>query len=480
MKKILLTLGLAMLSQFSFAQADCAGALTVASGSTTTVASYTGTYIGTCAGSGQATLPKAMWYKYTATANGELTISSNLSQNDGLLKTDDTRLSIISGTCAALACYGGNDDVSATNYLSSTTIPVSAGATYYIVWDNRWDTLGFDFTVNFATTSCIRPNEFSITTPTNITSSSATVAWGAAIGVPSSYDVQHGAAGFTLGTGTIQNTTSISATLSGLSAGTNRNYYVRSNCGATQSAWVGPFTIFLAKAAPYSSSFETPDFANGFGGTGWSLSEGATNAQQGTVFYFSNTSTTAVSNSQLYSRALSFSAGEAVSFNFWTKPLPATSTGTIKVYYNTTKSLTGATQVGAIVNVAGTTYVQQSRNFTAPAAGIYYLIFSNESAITTAATSLLLDNFSLTSVLGTSEIKHNNIFLSISPNPTSDILNIKSDSKINKVSVVDATGRKVNVRLDGDKVDVRELPAGNYLISVETKDGISTEKFIKK
>lgn len=66
------------------------------------------------------------------------------------------------------------------------------------------------------------------------------------------------------------------------------------------------------------------------------------------------------------------------------------------------------------------------------------------------------------------------------PNPTSDILNIKTDSKINAVSVVDMTGRKINVKLEGDKVNVSALPVGTYLINVETKDGISTEKFIKK
>ncbi|MCI3935978.1 T9SS type A sorting domain-containing protein [Chryseobacterium aahli] len=68
----------------------------------------------------------------------------------------------------------------------------------------------------------------------------------------------------------------------------------------------------------------------------------------------------------------------------------------------------------------------------------------------------------------------------IYPNPSSEVLNIKTDSKINKVSLVDATGRKVNVKLEDNKIDVRVLPAGIYLISVETKDGISTEKFIKK
>jgi len=480
MKKLLLMLAFGI-GSLGYAQANCAGALAIASGSTTTVASYTGTFVGTCAGTGQATTPFAMWYKYTPTANGEITVSSNLIQNDGVLKSNDTRLSIITGLCTALTCYGGNDDVSGTNYLSSTTVPVSAGTTYYIVWDNRWSALGFDFTLNFVAVPCIRPNEFSITTPTNITATSATVGWTAAIGTPASYDVQHGPSGFTLGTGTTQNTTTISAPLAGLPAGGNHSYYVRSNCGATQSAWTGPFSIFLAKSAPHSNSFEQPDLANGFGGTGWSLSEGAANAQQGTIFYFSNTSTTAVSNSQLYSRAFNFSAGETVSFNFWTKPVPTTGTGTIKVYYNTTKSLTGATAVGAVINVAGLAYVQQTRSFTAPAAGVYYLIFSNESPIAAAATSLLLDNFNLSSVLGTSEeVKHSNIFLSVYPNPTNDILNIKSDLKIKNVSIVDMSGRNMNVKLEDNKVDVRNLTPGAYMINIETKDGISTEKFIKK
>ncbi|WP_175623173.1 T9SS type A sorting domain-containing protein [Chryseobacterium schmidteae] len=68
----------------------------------------------------------------------------------------------------------------------------------------------------------------------------------------------------------------------------------------------------------------------------------------------------------------------------------------------------------------------------------------------------------------------------ISPNPTSDILNIKSDSKINNVSVVDMIGRNINVRLDGEKVDVKNLPSGTYIINIETKEGVSTQKFIKK
>jgi len=93
---------------------------------------------------------------------------------------------------------------------------------------------------------------------------------------------------------------------------------------------------------------------------------------------------------------------------------------------------------------------------------------------------MLLDNIKITSTntLATTDIVKKQTYFS--PNPTSDFINIKTDSKINSVSVVDLTGRKVNVKLDRDKVDVRSLPAGTYLINIETKDGVSTEKFIKK
>nr|WP_262904137.1 T9SS type A sorting domain-containing protein [Chryseobacterium tagetis] len=70
--------------------------------------------------------------------------------------------------------------------------------------------------------------------------------------------------------------------------------------------------------------------------------------------------------------------------------------------------------------------------------------------------------------------------IAIYPNPTSDILNIQTDAKINAVSVVDLTGRKQAVRFENNRVDVRNLPAGTYILNVETENGISTEKFVRK
>ena len=103
------------------------------------VGDYDGT-IGTCFNSG----PDAMnWFFYTATADGELTVSSVGSGSD-------TQVAAASGTCAGglteVAC---NDDINAA-YESEITFAVTNGETYYIVWGNGWEAADFSFTVTFA------------------------------------------------------------------------------------------------------------------------------------------------------------------------------------------------------------------------------------------------------------------------------------------------------------------------------------------
>lgn len=82
--------------------------------------------------------------------------------------------------------------------------------------------------------------------------------------------------------------------------------------------------------------------------------------------------------------------------------------------------------------------------------------------------------------LGTQEIFSTVKKMTISPNPTTDYVNINSSMKINTVEIFDMNGRKMNVTLDGSRVDVRNLNAGGYIINIETKEGKTTEKFIKK
>ncbi len=84
------------------------------------------------------------------------------------------------------------------------------------------------------------------------------------------------------------------------------------------------------------------------------------------------------------------------------------------------------------------------------------------------------------SSLSTSDIDTTNSETSIYPNPVSDVLNIKTKGKIKSISVYDMSGRKMNAKVIGDKVDVKHFLSGTYLIDIETSLGKSSQKFIKK
>lgn len=486
MKKLLLTLMLGV-AQFGFAQLTCATATPITTNGTITAPAITGTYVGTCAPNGAPTAPKAIWYSYTATANGEVTVSSNLPSNVAP-NSVDTRVSILTGTCAALSCYGGNDDVSATNFLSSVTFPVAAGTTYLISWDNRWSAAGFDFTFAFNAASCIRPNSFSVTTPTNITQTSATVNFAAAIGNPASYDIEYGAPGFVQGTsaGTIVNTTTTSKTITGLTAGTIYNYYLRSNCGATQSAWAGPFGF--STATPVTTSFAYGfDNTNGYTADYWSgtFSTNATagNPQAGTQMVFSNNSLTAPTNARIYTRPLYMTADRIYTISFYLRSFGAAPIPPQSIRLTAGTSATEAAQTSTIwsnTTFNAGTWTMFTTTYTPPVDGTYYLSFNHFSPVQTSAMSLALDTFAISGVLGVNDVVKNDTNISVYPNPVSDILNIKSKDKVKNVEIFDMSGKKINVELNDNAMNVKDLQSGSYILSVETPKGKSTQKFIKK
>ncbi|PWN72316.1 hypothetical protein C1631_006880 [Chryseobacterium phosphatilyticum] len=116
-----------------------------------------------------------------------------------------------------------------------------------------------------------------------------------------------------------------------------------------------------------------------------------------------------------------------------------------------------------------------------PFAGQNVKIYFRVKALVSIFSFTSIDDFKITqqTSLGTSEstIKAD---AGIYPNPSSDFINLKTDSTVTKAEVFDQAGRKMNVQLTHDKVDVRSLPAGAYIIAVETKNKKYSQKFIKK
>lgn len=94
------------------------------------------------------------------------------------------------------------------------------------------------------------------------------------------------------------------------------------------------------------------------------------------------------------------------------------------------------------------------------------------------------DDYTLTAtnatVLGTKEAvaEENNIL--VYPSPATDFITIQSKSQVTKVEIYDAAGRKMNIKTEHDKIDVRGLNPGVYVINMESKGTVFSKKFIKK
>jgi hypothetical protein len=114
-------------------------------------------------------------------------------------------------------------------------------------------------------------------------------------------------------------------------------------------------------------------------------------------------------------------------------------------------------------------------SFAGQAVKLYFRHYGSNTQI------LILDDVKVTSptVLGISEI-NNYEQVGVYPNPATDFITIKAKSEIISTDIFDATGRKVGSQLKTDKIDVRNLLPGSYILNINTKEGKNSTKFIKK
>jgi len=100
-----------------------------------------------------------------------------------------------------------------------------------------------DFTINVSggiVVTCPQPNTLGVS---NINATSADLSW-VEMGSAALWDIEHGLTGFSpTGTPTVTGTTTNPHNLTGLTANTGYDFYVRADCGGTTSAWVGPITF---------------------------------------------------------------------------------------------------------------------------------------------------------------------------------------------------------------------------------------------
>ena len=168
MKKITLLLLLLLGVSKLFAQNSCDAATPITAG-TYVVDAVNGAQIPTsCSGTGLGNA--AEWYAYTPTQNYSVTVTTDLQVN--ICK--DTRFHVFTGPCGNLTCFTGDDDSGAiacnsgnsNSYLSTATFNAVAGTTYYIAFDNKYQSTGFSFQLIQGAVVVPVPTPISYTTQT--------------------------------------------------------------------------------------------------------------------------------------------------------------------------------------------------------------------------------------------------------------------------------------------------------------------------
>ncbi len=232
------------------------------------------------------------------------------------------------------------------------------------------------------TQSCPPP---SAQAESNITSTSADLDW--TTGGASTWDIEWGPAGFTQGSGTmVTGITSKPYTLSGLTAYTTYDWYVRDDCGGgDQSFWTGPSTFTTACVAlsvPWYESFEgmssvgngiLPDcMAEDGGWTTADISQSYNrDARIGNHYIYTSYS----ADDWLFSPPIDLTAGTSYDFSFWyvTDGLPGWTT--VEAKYGTGQTAGDmTTTIGYPVSGANnTTYVEYRGSFTPATSGTYYM-----------------------------------------------------------------------------------------------------------
>ena len=104
--------------------------------------------------------------------------------------------------------------------------------------------------------TCAEPSALSVS---GITNTTAVLGWTEAA-TATAWEIQYGAPGFAIGTGTIVAANSNPFTLTALTPNTNYVYYVRAVCSSTDSSyWTGPFAFKTQcdDVTSYSESFDT-------------------------------------------------------------------------------------------------------------------------------------------------------------------------------------------------------------------------------
>jgi hypothetical protein len=250
---------------------------------------------------------------------------------------------------------------------------------------------GFKITVKcLAGSTCSLPG--TLNAATSITATGATVSWGAATGPPAGYDIYYDTnSGATPG---VPQFTSVGTTkaLTGLTSDTTYYYWVRSNCGGTQSAWVGPSSGFTTLCAAIN-----PPYTENFNGQPTSALPQCTSADNSSwqVNTVNGYLTNNIAGTNFYTRAVRLIGGTEyrLSYDYGS----ALGDLDMKVYYGFSNNAPTTSNITTLLNTHLTVTGLNNAiiNFTPLFTGTYYIRFELTRVSAAPTTILILDNINL-------------------------------------------------------------------------------------
>lgn len=204
---------------------------------------------------------------------------------DGITGWQTLQTAVCSGQDAANVLQVLNTITTPNNTVyqkvQTTFVPTTTDTYYFSIYcqanTSPWYLTMDDFTLEY-TPSCPTPTNIIVD---NITASSANLSWTASVNA-SSFDIEYGEAGFTLGTGTLISSVTNPYTLTNLTDASTYDVYVRANCGpGDQSAWSDKRTFLTTQiplTVPFLIDFEVSSgfqFANNQSGNAWYIGNAA-------------------------------------------------------------------------------------------------------------------------------------------------------------------------------------------------------------
>ena len=349
----------------------------------------------------------------------------------------------------------------------------------------------------------------------NITNNTADVNWTDPNGSGTTFDVEYGVEGFSLGSGTVlTGLSTTSTTLTNLQIGTFYDVYITSNCGADTSIPAGPINFLVPSdcvaefsgfplvenfddAAVFASCYTVID--EDADGLAWIQQELELQPLV-TSFFATNASSAAQKEDYLISPAMSLTAGNtydiSVKYNGVDNtnanpPSPANESleilvaqGVAVVDANAGTSIftdTGIIQNGAVADVE-TQALTGAGQFVPTTSGDYHIVLkSTGSPAPLAQTTgfLLIFEYSVDETLSVDEFDAFSFDYFVD---SQNHLNLSANQAFDQVQLHNLLGQQVlNQKLSAqdERIDLNSLTSGVYLAQVQIGDSSKTFKIVK-